>query len=277
MPGASPRDGTDVAITATGEYECKVYYQDTEGVVRESIHLVSGWKHTTTPTFKAKPASPLAAISFDSGNAVRVYCVSVDNLLEEYCYSSQQSGWYPGSLAKSRFRVAEASKVAAIYCVHEDNIRVFAQVLPTAQTGSSLAATRWDTTEDRLRVYYLAPDSTVKEHCYEKSQWFAGEFNLGDIAPYASISAAAWCDSNAGRHLRIYVQDPSGKISAYQNDGGWMPMGPVLGPLRPGRRVAALEWKTGAEQRIFYQADDGKIREEAQDEGGAWFQGEYVS
>lgn len=70
MASAQARDGTDVAITATGEYECKVYYQDTTGVIRESIHLVSGWKHTTTPTFSAKPASPLAAINFDSGKEV---------------------------------------------------------------------------------------------------------------------------------------------------------------------------------------------------------------
>ncbi|KAI1367966.1 fucose-specific lectin [Xylaria arbuscula] len=296
MP-AQAADVTDVAVTATGEYECKVYYQDTTGVIRESIHLVSGWKHTTTSTFSAKPASPLAAISFDSGNQVRVYCVSSANVLEEYCYSSTQGSWVPGALNKSRFSVSPTSKVAAQYWAFKNNIRVYVQgsdgkiqeyvydddngwrkgaTLPVAQDGSSLAAQRWER-ESRscIRVYYIAPDSTVKEHCYENGRWFAGEFNIPEIPPYSSITSTAWADT--GVSIRVWLQDSSNKIAAYRNDGGWNYEGTVMGPLRPGRSISSLEWKNGKELRIFYHADDGKIREKAQTQAGAWYEGEYVS
>lgn len=87
----------------------------------------------------------------------------------------------------------------------------------------------------------------------------------------------AYTDSNAGVHLRVFLQDSGANIAAYHNDGGWNYQGTVIGPLRPGRRLAALEWKTGTELRIFYQADDNKVREQAQSEAGAWYTGEYVS
>ncbi|KAI1356759.1 fucose-specific lectin [Xylaria sp. FL0043] len=302
MSSAQARDGTDVAVTATGEYECKVYYQDTNGTIRESVHLLSGWKNTTSSTFSAKPASPLAVISFDSGKEVRVYCVSADGYLEEYGYNSKQSSWWSGALTKQKFRVAEASKVAAVYWSEKNNIRVYAQdpdnkiqelvytddggwrkgaVLPTAEVGSSLAAVRWEKSGTHLRVYYLAPGSTVKEHCYEDSRWFDGEFSINNIPPFASIAAVVWRDSNSGVHLRVYVQDSTARIAVYQNDGGWKSQGTIqgtnLGTLRPGRRIAALEWKDGAEQRLYYQADDNKVREEGQTNGESWHAGEYVS
>ncbi|GAW11338.1 hypothetical protein ANO14919_006820 [Xylariales sp. No.14919] len=296
---AQAQDGTDVAITATGEYECKFYYQDTTRVIRESIHLVSGWRHTTTPTFSAKPASPLAAISFDAGKEVRVYCVSVDGYLEEYGYSSKQSGWWGGALNKLKFRVAAASKVAAVYWSNNYNIRVYAQgpdnkiqelvydnssgwrkgaILPVAEDGSSLAAVRWEKEgQSCLRVYYRASDSTVKEHCYENSRWFSGEFSIPEIPPYASITAVVFSDSRAGVHLRVFLQDSGDSIAAYHNDGAWNYQGTVIGPLRPGRRFAALEWKEGSELRVFYQDDDNKIHEQAQSNAGAWYNGEYES
>ncbi|KAI0422584.1 fucose-specific lectin [Xylaria grammica] len=289
MSSAQAQDGTDVAITATGEYECKFYYQDTTRVIRESIHLVSGWRHTTTPTFSAKPASPLAAISFDAGKELGPRLLRLGG----------QSGWWGGALNKLKFRVAAASKVAAVYWSNNYNIRVYAQgpdnkiqelvydnssgwrkgaILPVAEDGSSLAAVRWEKEgQSCLRVYYRASDSTVKEHCYENSRWFSGEFNIPEIPPYASITAVVFSDSRAGVHLRVFLQDSGDSIAAYHNDGAWNYQGTVIGPLRPGRRFAALEWKEGSELRVFYQDDDNKIHEQAQSNAGAWYNGEYES
>ncbi|KAI0503254.1 fucose-specific lectin [Xylaria bambusicola] len=298
MSSPSARDGSDVAVAAPGEWQCNVFYQDDNGAVRQSIHNKGNWSHTTTPTFTAKPSSPLAAISFDGGKEVRVYCVSGEGYLEEYGYSSNKPGWWGGALNKLRFRVAAASKVAAVYWNDNRNIRVYVQdpdnkvqelvydnsggwrkgaSLPVAQDGSSLAVVRWEK-EGRscLRVYYQARDSsTVKEHCYENSKWFEGEFSIPDIPPYASITAVVFRDAQAGVHLRVFLQDSSASIIAYHNDGGWVKQGAVVGPLRPGRRIAALEWREGTELRVFYQADDNKIREQAQSNAGAWYKGEY--
>lgn len=47
--------------------------------------------------------------------------------------------------------------------------------LPIADSGSNLAAVAWNGKSGvHLRVYYQAPDLTLKEHCYERG-WFEGK------------------------------------------------------------------------------------------------------
>ncbi len=46
-------------------------------------------------------------------------------------------------------------------------------VLPKARTGSSLAAVKWVDDQLRLRVYYQAPDLSLKEHCCDGG-WITG-------------------------------------------------------------------------------------------------------
>jgi hypothetical protein len=67
IPGVLSDSG--VAATTTGPLKCKVYCQDAEGVIREYTND-AGWMATSSPTFSAKFFSPLAAISYDSGNEV---------------------------------------------------------------------------------------------------------------------------------------------------------------------------------------------------------------
>ncbi|KAI0531640.1 fucose-specific lectin [Xylaria digitata] len=299
MSDAPARDSTDITTTVTGTLECKVYYQDTKEAIREHTHSYdSGWQPTTTPIFSAKPDSPLASVSFDSGNEVHVYCVSVAGYLEEHVYSSKNGDWSSGTLNKSRFRVAETSKLAAVSWPEDLGIRVYAQnpddtiqeyqyeastgwrnpvILPVAQVGSSLAALSWADNGQHLRVYYIAPDSTVKEHRYDPEEgWREGISVVGTIPPYASIAAVAWFDSSV--HQRVYLQNSNDNIFEYEWDtanGEWSSKGHVIGPLRPGRHVAALEWKTGTELRVYYQDDDGKVREQAKSNEGPWYTGEF--
>ena len=46
--------------------------------------------------------------------------------------------------------------------------------LPVAHTGTSLAAVCWQQNGIHLRVYYQAPDMTLREHCWDGS-WYAGK------------------------------------------------------------------------------------------------------
>ncbi|KAI0548120.1 fucose-specific lectin [Xylaria curta] len=298
MSEAPARDGTDVATTATATDECRVYYQDTKGAIHEHIHLPTGWQPATTLALAAKPASPLASVSFDSGKEVHVYYVSVAGYLEEYVYKFNK-GWKPGPLNDFKFSVSEASKLAAVSWPEDSGIRVYAQnhdgtiqeyqyeaskgwrnpvVLPVAQVGSSLAALVWTDKGHHIRVYYIA-DSTVKEQRYDpKEGWRPGIPVAEAIPPYASIAAVLWSDTRI--HQRVYLQDSSENIVEYEWDTAnteWSDKGRVVGPLRPGRSIAALAWRTGAELRVYYQDDDNKIREEAKSNEGAWYQGEFVA
>lgn len=49
-------------------------------------------------------------------------------------------------------------------------------MLPVAYTGTSLAATCWEhNSYVFIRVYYQAPDMTIKEHRYDSKAWDKGE------------------------------------------------------------------------------------------------------
>lgn len=63
-------NGSAVAATATSSWKCNVYFQDSQGGIREDVNS-GGWKATDSSIFEAKKFSPLAVISFDSGDEVR--------------------------------------------------------------------------------------------------------------------------------------------------------------------------------------------------------------
>ncbi|KAI0428598.1 fucose-specific lectin [Xylaria sp. FL1042] len=294
---AQALDGSDVVSIPTAKNECRVYYQDTEGVIREHIHRLEGWTTTDMPTFKAKPASPLAVVGWNSGAQIRVYCVSVEGYLEEWCYSPNQSRWLPGYLNQAKFPVAEASKLAAV-CWYDNgpSIRVYAQdsenriveyintdpswtkrvAVPAAQVGASMAAVCWEENGIRLRLYYQALNKTIKEHCSDAGgDWFSGDFATPELPPYTSVAAIAW--PGYGAPVHVFFQDPDANISEFKHVQTWGYASTVVGPLRPGRRISALQWESGAELRVYYQANDNKIREMACSNGSQWYTGEFVS
>ncbi|KAI1295934.1 fucose-specific lectin [Xylaria venustula] len=294
---APARDGSDVATVPTATNECRVYYQDTDGFIREHIHRLEGWTLSNIPPFKAKPASPLAVVGWDNGSQIRLYCVSVEGYLEEWCYGSNQDRWVPGYLSNSKFRVHEASKLAAIsWYENGPSIRVYAQdpdnkiqeyinsgptwtkreVGTAAEFGASLAVVQWKENGIRIRLYHQASDRTIKEYCSDAGgPWSQGAFKTPELPPYTAITALAW--PGTGAPLRVYFQDTSNSIVEFKHDQTWSHDSTVIRSLRPGRRLAALQWETGAELRLYYQGDDNRICEVARSEDAEWYPGEFVS
>lgn len=118
-----------------------------------------------------------------------MYYLDNDNIIQEFCW--QGSGWALGSLGQSRIQADPSTKLAAIVW-GGPNIRLYYQkpndpaihehcwgssgwtagsTLPAACLGSSLAAVYWD---GHIRVYYQAPDTQLREHCWDGS-WAAGK------------------------------------------------------------------------------------------------------
>ncbi|KAI1214245.1 fucose-specific lectin [Annulohypoxylon truncatum] len=285
-------NGSDVAATAIEAYKCNVYCQDSQGVIREYAHSHGLWTATISSTFRAKMFSPLAAVNFNGGKEIRVYCVSEDDYLEEWCYSSGLNGWSPGYLTKSKFRVDANTKLAAVCWLDngQPNIRVYAQepcsnqiqeyvngnpwkkgaVLPAAHTGTGLASICWLNDGIHIRVYYQAPDMTLREYCCDGG-WFAGEFRTEGMPPCTSIAAAGWFNSIS--RLRVYCQDARKNIVAHKSDDGWKSDGIIIGPLRCKRFSAAIEWNTQGELRLYYQGDDNRIYEHCKSGDNAWLKG----
>jgi hypothetical protein len=134
--------GTSLACVVPSSSRRIVYYQDAQGGICEAVN--SGeWKQSDSALFSAKPLSPLAAVAWADGSEViyksqpyklnltrqvRIYSLSEQNLLQEWCYSSR-NGWYLGELNKLKIQPAANSSVAATQW--EDNgttqIRVYYQ------------------------------------------------------------------------------------------------------------------------------------------------------
>ncbi|UKZ76814.1 hypothetical protein TrVFT333_004528 [Trichoderma virens FT-333] len=133
--------------------------------------------------------------------------------------------------------------------------------LPIADSGSNLAALSFeDGGKIHLRVYYQAPDLSLKEHCYDGG-WSEGGFNPGVALKNSAIAATSWVKSGAGVQLRLYWQDSYGLLRGYKWSSGWESTG-SLNPVPVGTHISATNWGSGNSITVYYQADDGNILEE---------------
>ncbi|KAI9740318.1 MAG: hypothetical protein M1834_004897 [Cirrosporium novae-zelandiae] len=286
--------GSAVASTTPSLWSCRVYCQDSQGGIREVIHDQGIWTTRNSELFKAKMFTPLAIISWDEGREIRIYCLSQNDFLREYCYSSngRKNGWYSGHLNNLNVHAASNSSIAAIQWKDNDGpqIRLYCQestsdaiqefcsgnpwtrgtTLPIARTGSSIAAVSWMKNGIHMRVYYQDPSLALKEHCSDGG-WYEGCFNPGRVPRHSSITALGWYDSCM--QLRVYWQDSRQTlVGTSWINGSWGSVDHVTGPLLGGRYISAVDWKNGKNIRIYYQGEDGAILEECND-GGKWFRG----
>lgn len=65
----------------------------------------------------------------DGHGQIRIYCLSQDDMLQEWCYSSAnaQGSWYTGDLNNLRVRGAPNTSIAAIQWKNGSQIRVYCQ------------------------------------------------------------------------------------------------------------------------------------------------------
>nr|UWK20224.1 fucose-specific lectin [Trichoderma stromaticum] len=269
---------TAVAATATSASTSRVYFQDIGNGIREVIYDNGKWTTSNDVIFVAKRSTPLAVVSWDEGKQIRIYCVSAEGLLQEWC--GIHGSWSPGYLTKLEVRVAPNTSIAAVnwngpsirvYCQEENSNAIQeycvgnpwkrGAILPIADSGSNLAAVAFDEGgKIHLRVYYQAPDLSLREHCYD-GVWSAGGFNPGVALKSSAIAATSWIGSGTGVQLRLYWQDPHGLLRGYKWSGGWESTG-SLNPLKVGTHISAINWNSGSSIRVYYQADDGSISEE---------------
>ncbi|EHK24095.1 uncharacterized protein TRIVIDRAFT_80901 [Trichoderma virens Gv29-8] len=269
---------TAVAATATSASTSHIYFQDTQNGIREAIFANGNWSISSDALFTAKRSTPLAVVSWDEGKQVRIYCVSSEGLLQEWC--GINGNWSPGYLTNLEVVVAPNSSIAAtnwngsairVYC-QEKNCKTIQEycvgnpwkrgaTLPIADSGSNLAALSFeDGGKIHLRVYYQAPDLSLKEHCYDGG-WSEGGFNPGVALKNSAITATSWVKSGAGVQLRLYWQDSYGLLRGYKWSSGWESTG-SLNPVPVGTHISATNWGSGNSITVYYQADDGNILEE---------------
>ncbi|KAK3291796.1 uncharacterized protein B0H64DRAFT_468519 [Chaetomium fimeti] len=213
--------GSDIAATATDPTKCKIYCQDTSGVIREYT-FDADWKETETTIFSAKLGTPLAVVGWDSGNEVRAYCVSNDGYLGEWCYSSRESSWYAGFLTGSKFGIDDFG----------DGTR----------SSAGLAAVSWsDDTGRHIRVYARDPDSGKIQEYRSGNPWTKGS-TLPSTATLGSRIAAACWQQDDGIHIRVHYQTSSGTVEEHYLDGSWSMRENSVDALPYDSSIAAVRW-----------------------------------
>lgn len=270
---------TAVAATAISDSVSHVYFQDAQNGIREAINDNGNWTISNDVLFFAKRSTPLAVISWDKGKQIRIYCVSVKGLLEEWCGIS--GSWSPGYLTNLEVRVARNTSIAAtnwdgsairVYCQEENSNAIQEYcvgnpwkrgvTLPIADSGSNLAALSFKIAgKIHLRVYYQAPDLSLKEHCWDGG-WSEGGFNPGVALKSSAIAATTWDSSTDGLQLRLFWQDRYGLLRGHKWSGSWDSTGSInSAPV--GTHISATNWNTGSSIKLHYQSDDGSILEES--------------
>lgn len=81
--------------------------------------------------------------------------------------------------------------------------------------------------------------------------------------------------------FHVFYQDHQRYITTYKHiDGleGWDSADAIIGPLRLGALASVIQWNSGSVEylRLYYQADDGSIRELSKDDDGSWEVGDFI-
>ena len=81
--------------------------------------------------------------------------------------------------------------------------------------------------------------------------------------------------------FHVFHQDHQRYITSYKHIGGlegWDPADAIIGPLRLGALTSVIQWNSGSVEhlRLYYQADDGSIRDLAKGDDDIWEVGNFI-
>ncbi|OAP55737.1 hypothetical protein AYL99_09889 [Fonsecaea erecta] len=290
--------GHSIAATAWSAWHMRVYFQDGRGGVRESRHDDGVWSggDARSVLFTTKMGTPLSVISWDNGQKIRIYYLSSQDILQEYCYSAGY-GWFHGSLNGQSIRVAPGSKISAIYWPVDTSIRATSWAIQeycycgqsgwgrgatlwNARPGSSIAATRWfsgplDSVHRNLhiRIYYQDEQSYIRELCWQVGGWSIGGFSQRALAA-TPIAAIAWQDHQV--NIRVFWQDNSKVLFESKYANAWAGPSNVTNDADEHCPFTAVELQNGQHHRIYLRDRTALVEKCNGKYGYYWFTGAFV-
>ncbi|KAL1679136.1 fungal fucose-specific lectin-domain-containing protein [Schizophyllum commune] len=287
---------TNFAVTTPRIWSARVYYQNPPGGVLESVHIDGQWTGgiDQPSLWDAAPFTPLAAINWDRGNQVRVYYLNTENKLQEYCYDN--GNWFQGGLNGMDIQAAFNTSIAAFQYENDTglHIRVYCQedgsneiqefcndgrwfrgaTLPSALSGTSIAAIPFEFNGLQFRVYYQTDDLYIREQVLNNDGWSSGDFRAGPAPGRTPIGAlfGSW----RGVVLDVYWMNTDSEIVRATNIDGWWNNSTVVGPLERGAKFAPAQWDGGRYVRVYYQSADNSVLEICNDNDEGWYSGVTV-
>ncbi|KAJ3559349.1 hypothetical protein NM688_g402 [Phlebia brevispora] len=284
--------GSAIAVTMPGLWRAHVFYQNPKGGVLESKHYGVWSGGIDDPAaFRAPPFTPLAVVDCKDGNEIRVYFINEQSLLREACYSAAKESWVDGPLNELNIQAAGNSSIAAFqfdipqltapesnsltiqeFCTDDTVQWQRGAILPTALSGSSLAAVSYTYQGLQVRIYYQAEDLSIREHCWNGAHgWHQGKLNGGKAPGHTPITAIGYPGRGAAVQ-KVYWINTQNEIVQAEYKGNWTPTTTVMGPVRSGSGLAAAHWNNGQRIRLYYQSTDDSVLEICND-GDKWFSG----
>ncbi|KAF8957614.1 hypothetical protein BDZ97DRAFT_1669767 [Flammula alnicola] len=122
---------TAAAVLLSGGTATRIYYQAADGAIHEasgSGPAVHKRKYNDRVVVAAKCVrinSPIAAVAWKEGDGIRLYFIDKNNLLHEYCGTSNTStGFYDGNLTNHKYEAAVNSGLLYAVFTAGPNIRV---------------------------------------------------------------------------------------------------------------------------------------------------------
>ncbi|KAL1685909.1 fungal fucose-specific lectin-domain-containing protein [Schizophyllum commune] len=288
-----------VAIADAGV--SRVYYQNPAGDVLEGNQQGGLWASDHHKVCIAARFSPLACVHTDDGDEVRLYYLDEKLKLCEYRFVKGK--WYKGSLDTMNVECDRFTSIAAvryedgtgqsirIYCQEKDSLHiqefVFSSdkwsrgaLLPSALSGTGIAALAYHLEGWRLRVYYQSDDLVLREHCLNIGEnddaWFAGNLNVGKAPGRTHIGAL--CETWRGVRLNVFWMNLASEITrAVQVNNTWH-ISTVVGPLPRTARFTPAQWAGGKHIRVYYQSDKYTVLEMCNDDGESrWTPGGQIA
>ncbi|KAH7305716.1 hypothetical protein BKA65DRAFT_520561 [Rhexocercosporidium sp. MPI-PUGE-AT-0058] len=200
------RNGSSIASVDWGDgaqYEARLYFQDSDGFIRESLYSAGKWITPPRKLVQAKAGTPIAAIIYPyrglgipSANvSISIYFLSNNNTITEYTFD--KGSWKPGLLGTVTIRqTAAESKLSGV---------LLRNIQPSNQSLH-----RWEP----YILYYQGTDYSIHElvQIYNDTasiaQWISGlgpfaSDGFTDAIPYAGTPIVALAAEN-GYGLEVF-------------------------------------------------------------------------
>jgi len=185
----------------------------------------------------ASPNHPFAGLSRKRGNELRIYHLGPENILQDHVYSasSQNSGWYQGTLHKLGIILTSDSAFAAI-----------------------------ETLGNEIRVYYQDPESgfirALIHHATKNLPWFKGSF-IAKAIKGSRIAAVLNLRFN-GEAVHVYYQDTNLHIreQIWSPDvGRWVSGSFDAGAQPHGTQISATTSDDDPDIHVSWKDAEGRI------------------
>ncbi|QYT06300.1 hypothetical protein H0G86_013158 [Trichoderma simmonsii] len=307
--GQPERDDAEVPIEQHSKIaavawlgECRVYFQDIDGIVCEAICFDGGqeWqqRQPEDKIARAKRYSPLAATAWQEfaghrQTRVHVYFINEENLLQERVWDPI-SNWTDGALNALKVEIAPSSQLSATswgdgnimlcYQGSDNSIHILdgwahdavwkrGTTLEQADSDSPLSVINFEHLGFRSARLYFKLDGLIREACWDEvrddvrapAKYYFGDCYF-ESPPNSSVSANVWSGELPEKYLYIASRDILHEWR-YSGGGDWTYFDLSLEAEGRDGCITAVRWASETTRPCVFSIERSGLAEFTYDNG----------